>query len=85
MSARVVSNEELATWLPRLTRLAQAFRWQAEVDDLVQMGWISVWRALQKGVHPTDDTIRKAMRYWCRTLRAQEAGRNARIPDDEVW
>ena len=82
MTGRAVSNEELATWKPRLERIAQAFRNRAEVDDLVQEGWIFVWRSLQKGVHPTDDMIRKTMRMWCRTLKRQEEGRNARIPDE---
>lgn len=88
MARRAVSNEELATWKPRLERLAQTYRRRAEVDDLVQEGWIYVWRQLQRGVHPsqiTDDKIRNRMKDWCKRLQAQEAGRNARLQDDEVW
>ena len=82
MTGRVVSNEELATWRPHLEQLAQAYKRRAEIDDLVQEGWIYVWRQLQAGIHPTDDKIRNRMRDWCRKLRAQEDGRNARIPDE---
>lgn len=76
-------NEELAAWDPRLREIARPFLGRAEEDDLVQMGRISVWRALEKGQHPTEHIIRQEMRKWCRTLRRQEQGRNERLPDED--
>lgn len=84
MEAHVVTDEELATWKPRLEQLARAFRNQAEEDDLVQVGWIFVWQSLSRGAHPTDEMIRARMSNWCRTLRRQESGRSERLPEDEV-
>ena len=82
MTQHTVTNEELAVWKPRLESVARAFRGQAEVDDLVQEGWIFVWQSLARGVHPSDEQIRNRMRNWCRTLRRQESGRSERIPED---
>jgi DNA-directed RNA polymerase specialized sigma24 family protein len=80
---QAVTSEEIAAWRPRVEEIARRFGRSAEFDDLVQEGLISVWVALSKGVHPTDQVIRKRMRMWIRTLRRQTYGRSTRLEDAE--
>lgn len=58
-----------AALLPMALRLAG--RDGAEVDDLMQEGYISIWQALKNGVEPSLVVASKRMLMWVRTLRPQ--------------
>lgn len=58
-----------AALLPLALRLAG--RDGAEVDDLMQEGYISVWQALKNEVEPSLTIAFKRMLMWVRTLRPQ--------------
>ena len=60
----------MRAWRPRCERMAQKLvgRNGAEFDDLVQEGWISVWRALEKGVQPSALIVERRMRAYVRWL-----------------
>ena len=73
-------EQALRAWKPRLVDLARPYLRRAEEDDLVQEGWIAVWRWLEQGIEPTDAMIRNRMRNWCRTLQRQVTGRSDRLP-----
>lgn len=61
-------DSDLVALLPRVTRIARKYQRRAEMDDLVQEGWITCWHALAKGVQPSDQIIEGRMQNWVRYL-----------------
>jgi DNA-directed RNA polymerase specialized sigma subunit len=63
-------DHKIESWLPDITRIAMKFRGRAgaELDDLVQEGMISVWKALDSGACPSKTAIKNRMIDWCRYL-----------------
>ena len=66
-------NGQIAGYRDLVESLAHKFvgRNDAEYDDLVQEGFISVWLALEKGVTPAAHLIEARMLDWVRLLGAQ--------------
>jgi hypothetical protein len=58
----------LVALLPRIQRIARKYQRRAELDDLIQEGWITCWNALAKGVQPSDQIIEGRMQNWVRFL-----------------
>ena len=68
---RVTCSQRVAGYNDLLKRLARRFVGfgNAELDDLMQEGRISVWKALEAGVKPSKAIIERRMIGWVRYLR----------------
>lgn len=69
--AAVTLNDRVAEYDDLIKRLAFRFVGfgNAELDDLMQEGRISVWKALDAGVRPSKVIIERRMIGWVRYLR----------------
>jgi len=65
---RAVSDEEMASYLPRVEKQARRFAGLsgAEFDDLVQEGWLKVFLLRQEDEEVSNTAIKNAMRDWLR-------------------
>lgn len=62
-----ISNEEVAAYLPAITRLARRYNkrdYRIETDDLIQEAWEAVWKVLESGGMPNSTTMLFAMNKW---------------------
>jgi hypothetical protein len=81
-----VSSEQVAKWHPLIERQARIFSKVgesvlAELDDLMQVGRIRVWRELRNGRWPTTTSVANAMKDELDRVRSLDDGRGS-IPDD---
>lgn len=66
-----VTSEDVASYLPRIERLARSFNGVggAEYDDLVQEGSLKVFLLLRDEQPVSNTAIKNAMRDWVRYCR----------------
>lgn len=71
-----VTSEAVAAYLPHIRGLAKRYSGiaNAEFEDLVQEGMISVWQALSRGLRPSSTVMDQRMKDWVRYLRRLERG-----------
>jgi DNA-directed RNA polymerase specialized sigma24 family protein len=71
-----ISSDAVAAYLPHIRNLARRFVGiaNAELDDLVQEGMVSVWQAMSRGLTPSTLVIIHRMNDWVRYLRRLERG-----------
>ena len=71
-----VTSEAVAAYLPHIRGLAKRYTGvaNAEFDDLVQEGMISVWQGLSRKLVPSSQVIEQRMVDWVRYLRRLERG-----------
>lgn len=81
---RAVSDEEMASYLPRVESLARkcAGLSGAEFDDLVQEGWLKVFLLLREDEPVSSTAIKNAMRDWLR--RCERWKRGGPLPFGDV-
>lgn len=71
-----VTSEMVAAYLPHVRALSRRYVGiaNAEADDLIQEGLISVWQAMYRGLRPSTSVISNRMQDWVRYLRRLERG-----------
>lgn len=76
-----VTSEDVASYLPRIERLARSFNGVggAEYDDLVQEGSLKVFLLLRDELPVSNTAIKNAMRDWVRYCRRK--GQSAPMED----
>ncbi len=76
MPAASITSEAVEAYLPHVRYLAKQYAGiaNAEFDDLVQEGLISVWQGLARGLTPSTGVIQNRMLDWVRYLRRLEKG-----------